>query len=143
MASIKKSILVQAPVEKLYDYLNDPAKLIEYWPGMLEVNDIQPLPNGGSIFKYVARMVGVRLEGTSEDTEIIPLKRMVSVTRGGVDAKIIWELEPGGEGTLVHLEEEYTVPVPVIGKLAEAVVVKLNEHEMDILLENVKAHMEA
>ena len=40
-------------------------------------------------------------------------------------------------------EIEYTVPVPVLGKLAEAVIVKMNEREGDLVLANLKARMEA
>jgi hypothetical protein len=41
------------------------------------------------------------------------------------------------------VEVEYTVPVPLLGKMAEAVIVKLNENEMNVLLANLKARMEA
>jgi hypothetical protein len=35
------------------------------------------------------------------------------------------------------------VPIPLIGKLAEAFIVKLNENEAETLLSNLKARMEA
>jgi uncharacterized alkaline shock family protein YloU len=38
---------------------------------------------------------------------------------------------------------EYEVPVPVLGKLAEAAVRKQNEKELELALSNVKAHVEA
>ena len=38
---------------------------------------------------------------------------------------------------------EYTVPVPLLGKLAESLIVKQNEREAEMLLANVKARMEA
>jgi hypothetical protein len=38
---------------------------------------------------------------------------------------------------------EYVVPVPLLGRLAEAVIVKVNEHETETLLANLKATMEA
>jgi hypothetical protein len=37
---------------------------------------------------------------------------------------------------------EYTVPLPLLGKLAEAFIVKQNEHEADVMLANLKARME-
>ena len=40
-------------------------------------------------------------------------------------------------------EAEYTVPIPLLGKLAEAFIVKQNEHEAELLLGNLKARMEA
>ena len=37
---------------------------------------------------------------------------------------------------------EYTIPVPVLGKLAEKLVLKRNERETETALENVKDKME-
>ncbi len=143
MAKVQKFILIKAPIEKVFDYLNDPHKLTEYWPGMIEVKDIQNLANGGTCFNYVYKFAGFRFEGKSEDTEIVPLKRMVSVTTGGIEGKVTWELEKTADGTKVLLDSEYTVPLPVVGKLAEAVIVRLNEHEVDQILANLKIFMEA
>ncbi len=143
MAHIQKSILVQAPIEKVFDYLNDPNKLTEYWPGMLEVKDVEGLPNGGTRFKFAYKFAGVRLEGKSEDTEIIPLKRMVSVTHGGIDSKVTWELEQVTGGTQVKVENEYKIPMPLIGNLAEGVINKMAENDSDVILANLKVRMEA
>ena len=54
-----------------------------------------------------------------------------------------WTFQPEANGTKVTFEVEYTVPVPVLGKLAEAVIVKMNKHEGDLLLANLKAQMES
>ena len=35
------------------------------------------------------------------------------------------------------------MPIPLLGKLAEAAVVKLNQNEIELLLANLKARMEA
>jgi hypothetical protein len=50
--------------------------------------------------------------------------------------------QPEAGGTKVTLEGEYTVPIPVLGKLAEAIIVKMNEHEVELILANLKARME-
>jgi len=42
----------------------------------------------------------------------------------------------------VTSQVEYTVPVPLLGKLAEAFILKQNEHESDVMLANLKARME-
>lgn len=143
MAIIKKSVVVQAPIEKVFTYLNDPLKLTEYWPGMVEVKDVEYLPNGGSCFNYVYNMAGIHIHGHSEDTEIIPLQKMVSISSGGMDATITWELENADGGTKVTITNNYTVPLPVIGKLAEALVVKMNEKEADTILAKMQLALEA
>lgn len=39
------------------------------------------------------------------------------------------------------VEAEYTIPVPVLGKLEEGVIAKNNEREVDIMLANLKTIM--
>ena len=52
-------------------------------------------------------------------------------------------LQPEDDGTKVTFTAEYTVPIPVLGKLAEAIIVRMNDHEGDIVVANLKARMEA
>ncbi len=52
MATIKKSININAPVEKVFEYLT-PEILPEVWPSLVEVNNIQELPNGGYSWDWV------------------------------------------------------------------------------------------
>jgi hypothetical protein len=43
--------------------------------------------------------------------------------------------------TKATLVAGYTVPLPLLGRIAEAIVVKVNEHEAEALLANLKARM--
>ena len=142
MATVKKSITINAPTEKVFEYIIEPANLLEIWPSMIEAKDIQPLPNGGNKFRWVYKMAGIRFEGTSEITEFVPNQRTVSITKGGVESEIIWEFQSEGEATKVTMKADYTVPIPLIGKLAEAFIVKQNDNEGDTILANLKARME-
>jgi hypothetical protein len=87
-------------------------------------------------------MAGMRFEGISEDTEFIPNQRVVSKTAEGVESEIIWEFQSEGEATKVTFKGEYIVPIPLIGKLAEAFIVKQNDNEAETILANLKARME-
>ena len=142
MAKLERSITINAPVEKVCGYIK-PENLPEFWPSLVEVKDVQKLPNGGYSNKWVYKMAGMRFEGTSEDVEVIPNERLVSKTKGGIDSTQTWIFQPEASGTKVTFNVEYTIPIPVLGKLAEAIVVKMNEHEMELLLANLKARIEA
>jgi len=144
MAKIEKTITINAPVEKVFGYIIDEeSNLPEIWPSLVEITDVQRLPNGGHKNRFVYKMAGIRLQGTSEDIEYIPNQRIVSKTTGGAESTQTWLFEPEAGGTKVTFRVEYTVPIPVLGKLAEAVIVKMNEHEGDLILANLKARMEA
>jgi uncharacterized protein YndB with AHSA1/START domain len=143
MAKIEKTITIDAPVEKVFGYIDDPPNIPEIWPSMVEIKDVERLPTGGRTFRWVYKMAGMRLVGTSEQVEYIPNRRIVTKTRGGIKSMLTWTFQPEADGTRVTLEAEYTVPVPVLGKLAEALIVKLNEREAELILPNLKAIMEA
>ena len=143
MATVNKSITINAPIEKVFKYSTEPSKLPEIWPSLVENKLVERLPNGGSKTQFVYKMAGMRFEGITEDTEFIPNQRVVSKTEGGIDSEVTWEYQPDDGNTNVSLKVEYTVPIPLIGKLAEAIIVKLNENEGDVILANLKARMEA
>jgi uncharacterized membrane protein len=143
VAEVEKSIPINAPAEKVFAYINEPANLPEIWPSMIEAMDIERLPNGGNRFRWAYKMAGMRFEGTSEDTECITNERVVSQTKGGIESTITWVIQPEAGGSKATINADYTVPIPLLGKLAESFIVRQNENEMEVLLANLKDRMEA
>jgi uncharacterized membrane protein len=142
MAKVEKTITIKAPVEKVFSFIK-PTNLPEIWPSLVETKDVQQLPNGGYSNRWVYKMAGIRLEGSSEDIEYVTNERVVSRTKGGVESTQTWIFQPDAGGTKVTFNVEYTIPIPVLGKLAEAIIVKMNEHEAELLLANLKTRIEA
>ena len=142
MAKITKSVTINAPVEKVYAFMSEPTNLPEIWPSMVEVKDVQPSPAGGYNFSWVYKMAGVRFDGASETTEAISNQCVVTKSTKGIESTFVWMYEPEDGGTKLTVETEYTVPIPLLGKLAEAFIVKQNQHEADVMLANLKARME-
>jgi len=142
MRKAVKSITIKSPVEKIFDYISEPTNLPEIWPSLMEIKDVQRLPDGNINNRWVYKMAGMRFEGTSEGVESVANQRIVSKTKGGVESTQTWMFQPEGDETKVTIEIEYTIPIPLLGKLAEAIIVKMNEHEGELLLSNLKARME-
>jgi len=88
-------------------------------------------------------MVGVRFEGTTIPIEYVPNKRLVFETKGGIESTFVYDYELEGDGTRLSIEVDYTIPVPVLGKLAESFILKSNERETDTILANVRDICEA
>jgi len=142
MAKLTKSITINAPVEKVFGYVSDSTNLPEIWPSLMEMKDVKHLPDGRTTDSWTYKMAGIQLKGTTV-TEYVENKSIISKTEGGVKSTQIWTFAPEDGGTKATFEVEYTVPIPVIGKLAEAIVVKMNDHEGDAILANLKSRMEA
>ncbi len=139
MPKIEKQVWVKAPIEKIFGYINEPSNLPEFWPSVMEIQDVQSLPNGGYSGRWVYKMLGMRFEGTGEYTQIVPNRFFVIETKGGIKSTIAWAVRSWENKTRVTLTIEYKVPIPLLGKLAEAIIVKMNEHEGDLIMANLQA----
>jgi uncharacterized membrane protein len=143
MAKITKSILIHAPVGRVFEYATQPTNLPEFWPSMMEVKDVHAGAGVGDHYGWVYKMAGMKFEGTSECTEFAQNERVVIKNTGGIPSTFVWTYVPQNGATKVTIDVEYTVPVPLLGKLAEAFIVKENEHEADAVMANLKARLEA
>jgi len=143
MPKIERSTTINAPVKKVFDYIADPKLQLEWLPGMLEIKDINSTKEGvGSTYKFAYKVAGMRFEGEDIVEEYIPNKKMVTRSKGGIESSWTWNFEPHNDGTKIDLVVEYTIPIPVLGKIAEALVLKQNEREADHALANIKDKME-
>ena len=142
MIKAVKNIIINAPIKKIFDYISEPTNLPEIWPSLMEIKDVQRLPDGNINNRWIYKMAGIRFEGTSEGVESVDNQRIVSKTKGGVESIQTWMFQPEGDETKVTLEVEYTIPIPLLGKLAEAIIVKINKHEGEVILANLKSRME-
>lgn len=142
MAKIDQTIIIHSPVEKVFKFMADPNNLPEIWPAMDAIRNVTPNPKGGFNFEWTYKMAGMHFEGASETTEYVLNKRYITRSKMGIESTFCWEFESVSEGTRLHLEVEYKIPLPLIGKLAEAVILKQNEHEAHNTLHNLKDRME-
>ncbi len=143
MVKVERTIHINAPVAKVIGYLEDPNNLPEIWPSLIEVKDVKQLPERvGSSYRWVYKMAGMRFEGTTEVVEYDANRRVVLKDKGGIEANRTNTFQSDNGGTKLSMVVEYTVPIPLLGKLAEAFIRKENEHEADALLANLKDRME-
>lgn len=139
MARIDKEIIVNAPVERVFSYISEPGNWLEFWSALVDISDIQPLSKGGYKAKYEYKMAGMRFKGTGEHTEFVPNHWIVVQTKGGIQSTITITVRATEGKTRVTLTLEYDIPVPLLGKLAEFVILKMNDHEADLVMLNLQA----
>lgn len=142
MAKFEKSIFVNARLEKVFAFMAEPNNLLEIWPSLLEVRNVQPLPNGGYCYDWTYKMAGMRFEGQAEWTEFVKNSRIVNKNESGIPSTFVWTYQAEDGGTRVSVSVEYTTPGAALGRLAEPVIHKINEHEGETILANLKARME-
>ena len=142
MAKVEKSITINAPVKKVFAYIEDPMSQLEWLPSITEVRDVTG-EGVGRHLRWTYKLAGLRFEGETTVTEHIPNERIVTHSKGGIVSTWTWTFEPRNDsGTKLSIDIEYTIPVPVLGKLAEPLVLRQNEREADLAMANIKALME-
>jgi uncharacterized membrane protein len=139
MAKIHKEIWIGAPLERIFDYISYPGNLPEIWPSLIEIKDVRPLPNGGYSLQWAYKMLGLRFEGKAEYTRLVPNEFCVIETTGGIKSTIVWTVRSWDNRTRVTFTVDYKVPIPLLGKIAEAIILKINDQEGEIVMANLNA----
>jgi uncharacterized protein YndB with AHSA1/START domain len=143
MAAIKKSIHIEAPPERVFEYFADSRHLPEIWPSMVDVTGIEKMPNGGERFHWVYKMAGMRFEGDSEPVEFERDRHVVRKSTGAFPSTFDWTFSSENGGTRLDVKVEYEVPQTLLRKVAEPFVLRLNEREAGMVLENLKDRVES
>ena len=143
MVKISKSVFIQAPVEKVFEFFSEPANLPEIWPSVVDVRDVQRSGDEVQGWRYTYKMAGMKFDGQTKVIERIENQRFVTDNEGGgLSARIAETYTAEGDGTRLDWDVEYTIPGALLGKLAEPFIRKMNEREAETVLANLKDRME-
>ncbi len=142
MTNIRKSIRINASVDRVFEFMSNPENLVEVWPNMIEVSNVQTKPDGGRSYDWVYKMAGMKFHGHAESIAVEKNKRSVVKNDKGIPSTFEWTFSGDNGGMLLSVSVEYAIPVPLGQKLAERLVARMNERDAETLLENVKARVE-
>lgn len=143
MKTIEKSIRINAPASKIYEFLTNPENLPEIWASMIEVSNVVRKPEGGHSFNFKYKMAGFRFNGQAATTKVTKDRYVEVESKVGVISTFRWTYEGTNGLTEIKLRVDYEVPLPLLGKVAESFLIRLNERECEHLLASLKDRMEA
>ena len=141
MAKLERDTLIQAPIDKVFSYLSDPNNELEWLPSLTGVHEVTG-QGVGKKWEWSYKMFGVSFKGNSEVVEQVENEKYVYKTMGGISSIWMFSFKKEGDGTRLNLNIEYTVPIPVLGKVAERFALAQNEKEANLAIENIKSRME-
>lgn len=142
MPRIHKSVDIKAPVGKVFSYLEDPRNAPEWIHSMMEVKNVKG-SGRGTHYNWAWKMAGMKLEGESENVEEKPNEKMVIKSKGKVESTWTFNFKSHGDMTHLDLDVDYKIPIPVLGKVAERFVLKQNEREAEMDIQNIKEKLES
>ena len=125
----------------MFAYIDDTVNGMECVPSLTNVRGITG-QGVGKRWRWTYKMMGLPLKGEAEVIEHIPNLRCVAKTTGGILSTWTWTFKANAGGTRLHLSIEYTIPVPVLGKVGERLVLRLNEREIALAIANLKEILE-
>ena len=141
MAKVTRSIVLKAPLDKVFSYISNPVNEMEFIPSITDIRDVQG-QGVGDKYGWTYKMMGVSLKGESEIIESKANELYVSKSTGGIISIWTWTFKPEGDGTRLGITVDYTVPVPVLGKVGERMVLRQTEREADYAMANLKDILE-
>ena len=69
MSKIEKRVAVNGSLERLFTYVPEVERSPEIWPGLLEAGEVQRLPLGGVIARWIYKTTGLLFEELDERVE--------------------------------------------------------------------------
>jgi len=148
VAKIHRDVVVNADPERCFDFIADPSLAPLFISSLYSITPIEVEPRGaGNRWGFEYDMFGVPVRGESECTEFARPSKYVWRSIPGsstIDTTFSYSFEPEGGGTRVSLDVDYQVPEKVLGgKIADKLVVeRMNEHEADAAISNLKVVLE-
>ncbi len=137
MVSVRKSVVISAPPDRVFDYVTEPSTMAEWLTKMVEVRDIVGTGEGQQ-YEWTYKYAGLLLRGQSVVVQHVPNRLAVSQSIGMIGSTWTFRVEPHEEGSTLTIEVEYSVPIPVLGKIAEHVAVRLDARDLETSLSNVQ-----
>jgi len=110
--------VIHAAPERVFAYVTEPSLLPEWLPSMVEVRNVVGT-GAGQQYEWTYKMAGLLLRGQSTVVEYVP-----------------------NQCAVLHIEVEYSVPVPVLGKLAERLAVSRDARDFALAFDKVKETLE-
>ena len=138
MPKVDNEVIINAPVEKIYNYIAQPSNLQQIWPSLVEIKNQKLLPNGGYRYKWTYKMSGIHLTGEGECIDLIPNMALTSKNTGAIESTVRFTFLSKGIQTKVTLSIEYQIPSTLLRRVAEIIILKMNDKEAELILDNLR-----
>ncbi len=143
MGIVQRNVQINASPQATMALLSDASRWPDWYPGMTEIDVAAPFPEEGGKVVFKVKSAGMSMPITETVLDYQPDKLQLLQMEGTFSGRARWELTPEGGGTRLTTTFDYALPGGVLGKLADAVIVKrMNGKSLGDALNNFKALVE-
>jgi carbon monoxide dehydrogenase subunit G len=137
---IHKRATIDAPIEKVFDFVDDPERIPSYAPNVDRVEDIvRTEKRVGDSVKVIYKVLGVTFEEKFKVMTHQRPNRIEDKVEGGMTGIFTWTFEPQGKQTLASVDVDYTLAGGPVGKAVDALALqRTNEKTMEQMLQNIE-----
>lgn len=137
MYQFKRSQLVNAPIDVVWDFISSPVNLKEITPDHMGFDitsgDLPDKMHPGMIISYqVSPLLGIKMKWVSEIKNVVDHQFFVDEQRVGPYK--MWHhqhhIEAKGNQTLMHDIISYIPPYGVLGRMANTLFIQKNLHDI-------------
>ena len=144
MAVVKRKIQINESPSAVMDLLSDATLWPRWYPGMTSIDITAPFPEVGGKVIFKVKSAGLTMPISETVVDYQPGKLHLLEMDGMLRGQARWEVTSEGTATLLTTTFDYSLPGGVIGKMADAVLVKrLNANSLEQGLQNFKGLVEA
>jgi uncharacterized membrane protein len=144
MTYIERSIEINAPVEKVFQFAADWKNWHEFFEGVSDFRPTTETKRGnGSRFAYKAKLLGMKAPVETEIQEFVENEGWTGVSVKGVESKTRWIFVQVNGKTKFTYGLSYSLPIPILGNVLDRLFVKPAwESIIENSLQNLKERME-
>ena len=123
--------------------LSDASRWPDWYPGLTKIDITAPFPEAGGKVAFKVKSAGMSMPITETVLDYQRDKLQLLQMEGMLSGRARWEATPEGDGTRLTTTFDYALPGGVLGKLADALIVKrMNGKSLEQGLNNFKALVE-
>ena len=142
MTRIERTVVIQAPVERVFSYTADHQKWAEWFESVSDVKATTGVTQGnGARYAYRVRVMTVSARVETEIHDYVQNRGWTGLSTRGLPHRTRWIFEPIGSATRFTYIVEGHLPIPLIGSLCDSLFLqpqweKIVQHSLN----NLKQH---
>lgn len=147
MPTVESSVIIHAPVEKVFALARDIEAFPEFMPDLRKVNILEKSPDGSRLkSEFIGYIKDFRLtiKWVEEDHWDEQEKTCrFSLVKGDFKSYSgTWKFEPEGDGTKYTSVIDFEYDIPLIGPIIKSLVAKLMKQNVDNMLGAIRRKAE-
>ncbi len=109
MSKIEKRVQVDRTIERLFAYVPEACHSPEIWPGLLEVGEVEHLPLGGAIARWLYKMAGAIALDLQDRLEPLCQRDSSLTILGNIACEMKWSYHLHTDTPYLVLDGDHTL----------------------------------